>query len=153
MIVQPENPQPDELPAELVAELRALGGVDAPAELAQRVEWVRQGRVQAPPELWQRVAAELRFGAPRRTRVFTWPRLAAAAGLLAVVGVAWLASPAGKHQRAEEFPVGKLAAATPLEVKQALRARLFVVEVAPERLSAATRAYAQLFQAPMKEDS
>jgi hypothetical protein len=144
----------DELPPALAAELRALGGERAPAALAQRVELARSGGISAPPELWDRVAAELApefgRGAARPGRLLRWPRLAAAAGFLALVGgLAYLAMPGRTTAPAEELPV--LAAEIPDEVARALRARLVALEVAPSRLSPAAREFTSLLAVPMKE--
>ncbi len=144
-----------QLPAEWIAALRSLAGERAPAELAQRVDLVRAGRVQAPPELWDRVALELGFGQIRRTRVFRWPRLvAAAAGLLVIGGFTWLTLP---DQPAvpnlpgwtKDGPV--LAAEIPESVRQEMRARLIFVDVTPDRLSEAARVFTQMYGAPMRE--
>lgn len=49
------DPQNDALPDELKDALQSLGAVQAPRELADRVQLARLGQVKAPPELRQRV--------------------------------------------------------------------------------------------------
>lgn len=145
-----------ELPPELIATLRSLGGERAPAELAARVGMVRSERLTAPPELWQRVSAELGASGElgsRPGRVLRWPRrLTVAAGIFMLGGITWLAWPTAPHNPA--VTGGELALAGPVspERQRALRARLVVIEVAPERLSPTTRAFSEYFAAPTKEE-
>lgn len=141
-----------DLPPELIAALRSLGGERAPAELAARVEMVRSERLTAPPELWQRVSADLEFGA-RPTRVLRWPRrLTVAAGIFMLGGITWLAWPTAPS--APAVAGGEIALAGPVspERQRALRARLVVIEVPPERLSPTARAFSEYFAAPMPEE-
>jgi hypothetical protein len=153
--MNPNDSSNDQLPAEWIATLRSLAGERAPAELAQRVDLVRVGGVQAPPELWDHVALELGFGQTRSTRVFRWPRLvAAAAGLMVVGGFTWLALPDRPAMPnlpgwTKDGPV--LAAEIPESVRQEMRARLIFMDVTPDRLSEAARVFSHLYGAPMRE--
>jgi len=157
--VNSDDSRHEELPAELIAALRSLGGERAPAELAARVELVRSERLTAPPELWQRVSAELASleldRAPdldqtaRPTRVLRWPRrLTVAAGIFMLGGIAWLAWPEASNVPA--VAGGELVLASPVspERQRALRARLVVIEVPPERLSPGARAFSEYYAAP-----
>lgn len=147
---------PDELPDELIACLRSLGGERAPAELAHGVELARLPRVAAPPELWERVAAQLRQDAAApapRTRVLSWPRWAAAAGVMLLAGLAWfggadLLGPAREARYDEEG----LALEVPAETRRLLIARLAVQRVAPEGLSPLARSFMMGAMAPMREE-
>ena len=147
---------PDELQPELIALLRSLGGERAPAELAARVDLVRSERLTAPPELWQRVCADLRFGHHRTrvTRMVSWPRrLTVAAGILMLGGIAWLSWPDSSDPLAPSGGPIALAAEVPPERQRALRARLVVVEVPPERLSPSVRAFSDYFGGPVAMNS
>lgn len=150
-----DDSRPEELPAELTAALRSLAGERAPAELAARVELVRAERLTAPPELWQRVAADLHFG-QHRTRVFSWPkRLTMAAGVLMLGGITWFYWPNTTPHSENPGEAIALAPALSPERQRALRARLVVMEVAPERLSPAARAFSGYFggpSAPIREE-
>lgn len=148
---------PEALSAELIAALRSLGGEGAPAELAERVELARMPRCAAPPELWARVAAELGLvsepvALPRRGRVRSWPRWAAAAGILLVAGYAWIAGADPLGAPRVSYEESGLAAEVPPEIRRALIARLTVREVAPQELSPLTRAFMAGLAAPMRKD-
>lgn len=138
------DPDPEPLSPELVASLRSLGGERAPADLGARVELARMEPARAPRELWERVAAELRFGeaAPRRGRLIAWPRWAAAAAVLAAAGVAWLAGADLLGPRtSDRYVEAGLAPEVPDDVRRELIAGLAVREVSPAELSSLTRAF------------
>jgi hypothetical protein len=149
--VNSDDSHTEELPAELIAALRSLAGERAPAELAARVELVRSERLTAPPELWERVSADLRLGS-HRTRVLSWPRrLTVAAGVLMLGGITWFywpsTPPLGENPQLPGEAIALAPALSP-ERQRALRARLLVVEVAPERLSPTARAFSEYFGGP-----
>ena len=155
---------PEGLSQELIAILRSLGGERAPAELADGVELARLPRVSAPPELWVRVAAELSQDAPRavpalaqipapRTRVLSWPRWAAAAGVLLLAGLAWFggADPFGPSASSRYEEAG-LAQEVPEATRRMLIAKLTVIEVTPEQLSPLGRSFMMSGMVPMRRD-
>lgn len=147
---------PDELPHELIAALRSLGGARAPAELADGVDLALLPRVSAPPELWTRVSAELRrtqIATPPRRRLLNWPRWTAAAGVLLLAGLAWFggADLLGPGRGVASGDAG-LAGEVPEETRRMLIARLTVREVPPQQLSPLTRSFMMGGMAPMRED-
>lgn len=146
---------PDELSRELIAALRSLGGERAPAELADGVELARLPRASAPPELWTRVAAELRRQAiapTPRARRLAWPRWAAAAAVLLLGGIAWLGGADPLGSRGALADDAGLARAVPEETRRMLIAKVAVREVPPEQLSPLTRSFMMGAMAPMRKD-
>lgn len=146
----------DALSPELIAALRSLGGVRAPAELAEAVELARMPRVAAPPELWTRVASALEpdfAAAPRRGRVLSWPRWAAAAAVLVLGGLAWWQGfdLLGRNPGAIYAESG-LAPEVPEERRRELIARLAVREVAPPQLSPLIRSFMPGLPEPMRRE-
>ena len=99
MILLTHNPNNPELPERLAQDLRALGGVQAPKELWQRVHLgLALGEVeQAPVDLWQRVQPEVAAVAAKLPHVSggrvlhndqTWGRrLSVAAALMILAGI------------------------------------------------------------------
>lgn len=150
------DPEPDELPLELIAALRSLGGERAPAELADGVDLALLPRVSAPPELWTRVAAELRRQQPAplpRRRLLNWPRWTAAAGVLLLAGLAWFGGADLLGPRGGPAPDDAgLAREVPEETRRMLIARLTVREVPPEQLSPLTRSFMMGGMVPMRKD-
>ncbi|MDA0668278.1 MAG: hypothetical protein O3A95_02040 [Planctomycetota bacterium] len=154
---QPSH-QPD-LPQQIAQDLRALGGVQAPSELWQRVQEERSftelGEVAAPEELWARVQAELgmEVAAPqgRLLRgIFGGKSLAAAAALLIFGGLSifnpW-SSPSGLSQ---DFVV--LAPQTSESAREAFRSRAQFQKVTPQEMSSISRGLAGSLGGFMVED-
>lgn len=137
------HPDPDRLPESLGSRLRALGRVPAPAELWQRVALSLDERAPAPSQLWDRVAAELRRDEfqPRPALAIRGRRLAAAAALLLVGGLAFLASrgePAVPEQPAMAYE-------TRIALRDYYLSRAIAIELGPgqsDQLSPTARALA-----------
>jgi hypothetical protein len=140
--------QPD-LPLQIAQDLRALGGVQAPSELWQRVQdergFTELGGATAPEELWARVQAELGtedVAPERRLLRFHFGRksLAAAAALLIFGGLSifnpWSIQP-GPGQ-----DVVVLAPQTSESVRAAFRARAQFQKVTPQEMSSISRGLA-----------
>ena len=152
------DPQNDALPQELKDALQSLGSVRAPSELADRVQLVRLGQVKAPAELrhrvelaafgeakapavlQQRVAAEVeKLTRPILPFRVTWRRSAAAAIL---VGFSVMLGPWAES-------VSKPDLAAYANERDAALAKVLVIEVPADELSAATRSLASGFGAPL----
>lgn len=161
---QPENHEPSR---QTIQDLRALGGVQAPEELWQRVQDERNlralGAVSAPKELWSRVQNEL--GAPQEAPVaadhapegkilrptFFSRRIAAAAAILVLGGIAILTeSPKSVVSTADSELV--LASATPESVRAAYRAKVNFVDGDPSEMSLVAKGLAASLGGLMVED-
>jgi len=140
-----DSQQSSELPPQVIAELRAMGDLQAPLELWQGVSAqliVDKLEVQqAPRELWDAVHAQLTEEGvtARPTKIFRLrPMYAAAAALLVVLGVAfqfdWAASNGGSGLQ--------LAPAISAEGKAEFRSRVAFIEVQPHEMSSTSRALA-----------
>jgi hypothetical protein len=79
------HPEIEPLPELLEQSLQALGGVKAPAELADRVALARLGGVQAPVELWARVEPRVKAVSRPILAFRLLGRIAAAAAVVLVV--------------------------------------------------------------------
>ena len=153
-----DSHQPD-LPQQIAQDLRALGGVQAPQELWQRVQDERSltelGGVSAPEELWTQVQAELGFEAeiPQgRLLRFSFGRksLAAAAALLVFGGLSiftpWSSQP-DPEQR-----VVVLAPQISESARQAFRDRAKFQTARPEDMSSISRGLARSLGGFMVEE-
>lgn len=164
------NPEPniDELPEEWKAAFRALGGVQAPAELADRVALARMEKVEAPAELRHRVElaafgqvsapAELgeiveaevrRLARPVLPFRVTLPRAAAAAVLLGIgiVFGPWSASkPTGVSQSHEQV------VADYAQMREAAKRKIALVAQPIDDLDPAARSLAVNFGGMLDEE-
>lgn len=159
---QPEN---HELSRQTVKDLRALGGVQAPRELWQRVQDQRLleelGSVAAPKELWERVQAERQHDQVETSPavgtkpheilrpVFGAKRLVAAAAILVLGGIAFLNDEDGQQGLDEDLV---LASVTPEEVRAGFRAKLTVVVGDPSEMSLVAKGLAGALGGSMVED-
>ena len=125
------------LPAELEAELRALGDVQAPDELWHRVSLSLMEEVEAPDELWERVLPEVEAASRPTTPIFAFPRLAAAAAVLFLVTISFVAS---------GFQPTAMNSSASMSSHDALRdyyaSRVTAVSVTPDQLSPSARGLA-----------
>lgn len=133
----------DRLPEGLESRLRALGGVEAPGELWQRVALSLDEGAPAPSQLWDRVAGQLRRegSQPRPVLAVRALRLAAAAALLLVGGLAFLAS--GAEPAMPEQPA--MAYETRIALRDYYLSRGIAIELGPgqsDQLSPTARALA-----------
>lgn len=136
----------DELPEALQHALRGLGDVRAPEELRHRVDLARLPEVQAPAELWSRVAPEVakvaREGTSRvqggggRLLQFPMRRLATAAAAVLVAGIGITLM---LQQDVPERPT--LSAGAPDAVRAEYRARFVAEEVSEDEMSSTGRAF------------
>ncbi|MGB0951819.1 MAG: hypothetical protein ACPG31_01215 [Planctomycetota bacterium] len=161
---QPENHEPSR---QTIQDLRALGGVQAPEELWQRVQDERNlralGAVSAPKELWSQVQNEL--GAPQEAPVTADPapagkvlrpsflsrRWAAAAAVVVLSGIALLSeSPKSGVSSVDTDLV--LAQATPESERRAYQAKLNFVDGDPSEMSLVAKGLAASLGGLMVED-
>jgi len=150
--------QPD-LPQQIAQDLRALGGVQAPSELWERVQEERSladlAEVKAPTELWTRVQAELgtTVDAPQGRLVrgyFGRKSLAAAAALLIFGGLSIFTPWSSQPSQTQDALV--LAQPTSESARAAFRARATFREVSPTKMSAISRGLAGSLGGLMVED-
>jgi hypothetical protein len=140
-----DSQKSSELPPQVIAELRSMGDLQAPPELWQgvRAQLIidKLETQQAPSELWDVVHAQLAEEGvtARTTKMFSLrPMYAAAAALLIVLGVAfqsdWGPSSAGSGLQ--------LAPAISPETRAEFLSRVAFVEVQPHEMSPTSRALA-----------
>jgi hypothetical protein len=140
-----DSQQSSELPPQVIAELRSMGDLQAPPELWQGVSAqliVDKLEVQrAPSELWDVVHTQLTEEGTiaRPTKIFGLrPMYAAAAALLIVLGVAfqsdWAPFNAGSGLQ--------LAPVISADAKAEFRSRVAFIEVQPHEMSSTSRALA-----------
>ena len=129
------------LPYNLEQALRGLGELKAPQELDDRVALALTQTKEAPDELWNRVSVELNT-APRPVgRLIAFPRMAAAAAVIVVLGVGlWLGQ-----------AVDSVGPKTPWDttLRDEYRSRALVLQVSPAELSSAARGLAGALGAPI----
>jgi hypothetical protein len=140
-----DSQQRSELPPQVIAEMREMGGLRAPLALWQGVSTQlitdKLERRKAPSNLWDGVHAQLVEDGviAQPTRVFSLrPMFAAAAALLIVLSVAfqldWSGSNAGLTPQ--------LAPVLSAEQKAEFRSRVAFIEVQPHEMSATSQALA-----------
>jgi hypothetical protein len=138
------HPEIEPLPGHLEQSLQALGGVKAPAELADRVALMRLGSEQAPAELWARVApvvqAESRPILPFR-RI---GRIAAAAAVVLAVII-------GMNMGDDSADQPGLDYAAYAAQRAEIRAQYLLFEVQPEELSGVARGLAGSLGGALKD--
>ena len=129
------------LPRNLEQALRGLGELKAPKELDDRVALALTQTEEAPDELWNRVSAELNTAPHPVGRLIAFPRMAAAAAVIVVLGVGlWLGQ-----------SVDSVGPKTPWDttLRDEYRSRALVLQVSPAELSSAARGLAGALGAPI----
>ena len=142
-----DNQQPiEQLPKELEECLQSLGGVQAPEELWHRVAMSLEGQAEAPDELWERIAPEVSAVA-RPVRRFPIRRLVSAAAVLLVAAISFLPQqPITNLESSAGLNLGGRAAKINIEEHNRLRDQfadqVLSREVNSSQLSAVSRAFA-----------
>ena len=129
------------LPHNLEQALRGLGELKVPKELDDRVALALTQTKEAPDELWNRVSVELNAAPHPVGRLIAFPRMAAAAAVIAVLGVGlWLGQ-----------SVDSVGPKTPWDttLRDEYRSRALVLQVSPAELSSAARGLAGALGAPI----
>ena len=157
-----DHSHPHDLPSQLQEDLRALGGVQAPQELWERVELQRAMEaldpVRAPQELWDRVQGQLaREESPQPQAAgrliqgsFFRRRWTAAAAVLVLGGFAILMESLGGPQSVQDGPI--LAETTSESLRAQYRAKARFVSVDPAEMSPIARGLAGSLGGLMVED-
>jgi len=129
------------LPQNLEQALRGLGELKAPKKLDDRVALALTQTKEAPDELWNRVSVELNTAPHPVGRLIAFPRMAAAAAVIVVLGVGlWLGQ-----------SVDSAGPKTPWDttLRDEYRSRALVLQVSPAELSSAARGLAGALGAPI----
>ncbi|RMH04881.1 MAG: hypothetical protein D6702_02025 [Planctomycetota bacterium] len=128
------HPEPAALPKSLEESLRRLGGVQAPEELWHRVALSISKPAEAPDELWRRVEPEVRAVARPRP-ILRFRRVAAAAAAVAVFALGFLL--AGRDRPSPTDPV--FAYAERPELRDRFLEQGIAIQVGEEQLSPTAR--------------
>ena len=129
------------LPHDLEQALRGLGEVKAPQELDDRVALALTQMETAPAELWNRVSAELQQAPQSVGRLTAFPRLAAAAAVIAALGVGiWFGQPADSFGPTTPWDT---------TLRDEYGSRVLVLQVSPAELSSTARGLAGALGAPI----